>query len=139
MKQGIVTLGSLNEMFEIYDKFYLTDEELYNLKIKHVLIKGDNLIRFTILVDKDQAIDLINENYTSIITEKIEGYEGIYGFFGASKALVSNIRPENQKEDSLVMYLDYEGPYWSVNSGPYKGMVIITSNFRNIKFVNIMT
>lgn len=137
MKRSIEVYNSLNEMYEIHGKINLTSRELAEKGLSSILIKSEGFITFTILVEKAQAIDVINEDYSTLIQEHIKGFEGIYGYFGASKALVNHLKnPENPEK--FVIYLDYKGPYWSINSGLREGGVIITGNFRGVKFKNIM-
>ena len=137
-ERNVLIYEHIREMYDDLGQIHLTIEELYEKGITDILIRGKGAIKFSIFVTKEQAIDIIDENFGSIIDEKIPGYKGVYGYFGASRSLMEKISPEDS-QDLLAMFLTYEGTYWSINSGILEGMVVITNNFRDIKFSNIIS
>lgn len=138
MTRNIAVYNSLNHMNQDLGQTHLTIRELKEKGITDILIRGEGKIKFSLLVTKSQAIDIINGDFTNIIEEKIPGFAGVYGYFGASRSLINDISP-NENSDLFIIFVDFEGIFWSVNSGLYEGMVVVTSNFRGIEFNHIIS
>lgn len=131
----VVYYNNLNEMARDTGKVHFGIDELYHTKISHILVKSEGRLKFKLLVTKEQAIDVIRGDYGSLLETRIKDYKGVYGYFNVTPNRLKEIT-ENP-EDKLVLHMEYEGAYISVNSGLYEGMVIITGNFPNLVFNDI--
>lgn len=128
----IKVYDNLNEMVLEYGKPFLSKNELIGNNLNHILIRGNGRIKFSLLTDKAESVSIIEKDFRELMEEKINGYVGIYGIYGASSKLLDEMKEFHP--DKFITIMEYEGPYYAVNSGIYEGYVIITSNFQDIEF-----
>jgi len=140
-RNQVVIFGSLEDVMTKYGKIHLENEEMRELGISHILVRGDGYLRFVLIVDRAKMFSIISKEFDSVIEEKIPGFPGIYGYFGVNNALISKYKDLQSLKDSeekmFTVVVEYEGPYYSINSGPFTGMILINSNYQSIKFKTV--
>lgn len=133
----IEVFENLNSVIEKYGKTYIPLNELNTLGVEHIFIRGGGYVRFSLIVDRKSLFDIINKNFTNIIQEYVEGYKGVYGYLGINPEFLESVKESKSvgnDEKIFTVSVDYDGPYYMINSGNYGGMVVITENFQNINF-----
>lgn len=137
-KNGVVTFNSLNDVINTYGVPYLDKERLDREGIKHVLIRDTGYLRFGLVMPKPRIFAMMNKDFTDIALERIEGMRGIYGYLGVNTKLIQSIKEVEEIDNKMyIVIAEYEGPFFTVNSGPLAGMIIITENIQNVNFKSI--
>lgn len=143
--EGMINNQTLifNSVEDLVDEFgypFLTPGELRTRGINHILVRGSGYLEFSLVMERKDMFKLVEKDFTDIIEEKIKGFRGVYGFIGVSPGLLRSYKDIKELEEKGKLYtviVEYNGPCFIVNSGIYTGMVIITSNFSDIKFKSI--
>lgn len=138
----VLTYDHFEDIIEDFGTSQVSTERLRELGIGHILMKNSGYMKFSLILTKKKLFDLFEKDFSSIVEERIPGFKGVYGYYGASPELLrtyKELQEVGTDEAIFTAVVEYEGPSLSVNSGPLVGMVIIDGNYSNINFKSIIS
>ena len=147
-KNDVLVYNSLNDIVDTYGEPQVPLNRLKEMGITHILVRGGGYLRFSLVVKKSGLFNLLNKDFREFAKELVPGFRGVYGYLGVNDSILDVMKEhvelegteENKdevfqfkkQEKAFVVIVDYNGPYYTVNSGRYGGMVIITENFQSL-------